>query len=57
MPVAHLRICASCDVIRYAPCGTSCGVPYDQDPNSWRENLQRGAGTLPPGQATPVTAA
>lgn len=57
MPVAHLRICASCDVIRYAPCGTGCGVPYDQDPNSWRENLQRGAGTLPPGQATPVTAA
>ena len=57
MPLKHLRICTTCEAIRYAPCGNGCGVPHDQDPHSWRDNLEVGAGTLPPGIVTPITAA
>lgn len=47
MPVAHLRVCPQpCNRIRYAACAVSCRVPSDQDPDSWRINLQDGAGTI-----------
>lgn len=55
MPLKHLRVCESkhdngavCGKVRFAPCSVSCGVPNDEDPNSWRENLQEGAGTMQP---------
>lgn len=54
MPVSHLRVCpAPCNRIRWAPCSKPCHLPADTDPDSWRENMQAGAGMiLPPrGQA------
>lgn len=49
MPLLHLRVCNRCDATRFAGCSTTCGVPLDSDPQSWRVNLQEGAGTLPKG--------
>ncbi|AIM41043.1 hypothetical protein PBI_SQUIRTY_96 [Mycobacterium phage Squirty] len=46
MPLKHLRICDTCDRVRFAPCGKACRVPNDIDPDSWRINLQDGAGTI-----------
>jgi hypothetical protein len=47
MPVAHLRICGPCNgQIRWAPCSATCRIGADTDPESWRENLQDGAGTM-----------
>ena len=47
MPLKHLRVCDHCHTIRYASCSTVCQAPPEQDPDSWRANLQDGAGTLP----------
>lgn len=48
MPVKHLRICGPCnDQTRFAPCSLVCRIGTDTDPDSWRENLQHGAGTMP----------
>ncbi len=47
MPLKHLRVCEHCsDRIRFAPCSIACQVPPEDDPRSWRENLQTGAGTF-----------
>ena len=46
MPLKHLRVCEHCDQTRWAPCSIACRVPDDQDPQSWRTNLQAGAGTM-----------
>lgn len=47
MPVKHLRVCDHCQHTRFAPCSTTCRAPNPADPDSWRVNLQDGAGTLP----------
>lgn len=47
MPLKHLRVCVSCDKVRFAGCSATCGVPYDGDKDSWLLNVQAGAGTLP----------
>lgn len=47
MPLKQLRVCIHCDRVRWAPCSTVCRVGADTDPDSWRVNLQDGAGTLP----------
>lgn len=47
MPLKHLRICDRCKTIRFAMCAIACKIPADTDPDSWRENLQDGAGTMP----------
>ena len=48
MPLLHLRVCEldGCGKVRYAACSTTCRVPSEQAPDSWRENLQHGAGQL-----------
>lgn len=47
MPLAHLRVCPEpCNKVRYAGCSKACRVPLDQDPQSWRLNLQDGAGEI-----------
>lgn len=45
MPLKHLRVCP-CGKVRYAGCSIACRVPLDQDPQSWRPNLQDGAGEI-----------
>lgn len=58
MPLKHLRVCGPpCNAIRYAACGTTCKVPHHDDPDSWRINLQDGAGTILPPQQTETTTA
>lgn len=47
MPLKHLRVCEHCNgAIRWAPCSIGCQVPPDHNRDSWRENLQPGAGTF-----------
>lgn len=46
MPLKHLRVCPPCDRIRWAPCSIACRLPNELDPDSWRENMQDGAGTM-----------
>jgi hypothetical protein len=46
MPLKHLRICGQCNTIRYAACSKACRVALDTDPESWRVNLQEGAGEI-----------
>lgn len=46
MPLKHLRVCEPCNRVRFAGCSIACRVPNDEDPKSWRENMQDGAGTI-----------
>ncbi|AEK07856.1 hypothetical protein FDI59_gp109 [Mycobacterium phage Yoshi] len=39
-------MCEHCDRTRFAACGKACRLPADIDPDSWRQNLQDGAGTI-----------
>lgn len=55
MPLKHLRVCERCDLIRYAACSPGCVLPPDYCAESWRLNLQAGAGTIPVTPQTPRT--
>ncbi|AXQ61042.1 hypothetical protein SEA_GIRR_95 [Mycobacterium phage Girr] len=47
MPLLHLRVCPDpCSKTRFAECGKACRLPNAIDPESWRINLQDGAGTI-----------
>jgi hypothetical protein len=39
MPLKHMRICAHCNVWRWAPCSVACRVPDEQDQRSWMETV------------------
>jgi hypothetical protein len=55
MPLKNLRVCEVCDHVRWAPCSIGCAIPPDNNPESWRLNLQAGAGTLTAGTQLPRT--
>ncbi|ASZ74468.1 hypothetical protein I5H97_gp094 [Mycobacterium phage Wachhund] len=47
MPTLHLRVCPDpCGKVRFSACSKACRLPNDIDPESWRINLQDGAGTI-----------
>jgi hypothetical protein len=47
MPVAHLRVCTPCGGrIRFSDCSNACQAPNPTDPDSWRVNMQDGAGEM-----------
>jgi hypothetical protein len=46
MPLKHLRVCENCNTIRFGNCSITCHAPDPEDPKSWRENMQFGAGTM-----------
>ena len=47
MPLQQLRVCAPCGGrIRWAGCSPTCRIGDGLDPESWRENMQDGAGTM-----------
>lgn len=46
MPLKFLRVCGHCNTIRHAACSSACKIPPAEDPDSWRINLQDGAGTI-----------
>jgi len=37
MTLKHVRLCAHCTTVRWAPCSTVCRVPDENNPRSWVE--------------------